>query len=105
MPGPGATMPTLTAIDDPDGRPHAPLFEGEPRVVRLTLGAAESVAPHRHPDTTVLLHVLSGHLAVALDGESHEVTAGEVLRFSGEREVAPTAREPTTALVVIAATD
>jgi len=98
-------MPTLTAIDDPDGHPHAPLFEGEPRVVRLTLGADESVAPHRHPDTTVLLHVLSGHLDVALDGESHEVAAGEVLRFSGNREVAPTASEPTTALVVIAAAD
>jgi len=98
-------MPTLTAIDDPDGSPHAQLFEGEPRVVRLTLDADEGVAAHRHPGTTVLLHVLDGRLDVVLDGDAHEVAAGEVLRFSGDREVAPTAREPATALVVIATAD
>ena len=37
-----------------------------------------------------------------LDGERHTIDAGDVARFVGEREISPVAREPSTALIVLA---
>jgi uncharacterized cupin superfamily protein len=50
----------------------------------------------------VLFHVLEGAVDVALDGDPHRVEAGEILRFEGASAVEPTAREDSTALVVLA---
>ena len=95
--------PTAVRLDDLDGEPHAPAFPGaEPKTVRLSLAAGESVAEHDHPDRTVLFHALEGAFDVALDGETRRVEAGELLRFDGERTVEPTAREDATALIVLA---
>ncbi|MFB6137014.1 MAG: cupin domain-containing protein [Halobacteriaceae archaeon] len=94
---------TLAALTD---TPHAEVFEPGtgPRVVRLALEADESVPPHTHPGTDVVLHVLDGQLELTLDGEHTVVDAGQVTRFSGEREISPRALEDSRALVVFAPT-
>jgi len=90
-------------IADLDGEPHADAFPGrEPKTIRLSLEAGERVPEHEHPDRTVLFHVLEGAMDVALDGDSHRVEAGEILRFEGESTVRPTAVEDAAALVVLA---
>lgn len=95
--------PETVRLDDLDGEPHASVFPGEePKTVRLSLAAGEGVAEHNHPDRTVVFHALEGAFDVALDGETHRVEAGELLRFDGERSVEPTAREDGTALIVLA---
>lgn len=92
-----------TRIADLDGEPHADAFPGrEPKTIRLSLEAGERVPEHGHPDRTVLFHVLEGAVDVALDGDPHRVEAGEILRFEGASAVEPTAREDSTALVVLA---
>lgn len=96
--------PTETAfasLDELDGRPHAEAWEGEPRTVRLALDAGEAVPEHTHPDRTVVVAVLAGELTLSLDGEDHEVAAGDLIRFDGRRRVEPRARTDATALVVL----
>jgi quercetin dioxygenase-like cupin family protein len=96
-------VPEITDIDHLTESPHAEVFEErEPRCVRLELGAGEGVPPHTHPGTNVVLHLLDGRLDLSLDGQGHELTPGDVARFSGEREVSPNAVEESTALVVFA---
>lgn len=96
-------MLELTTLADLEATPHAPVFEGgEPRTIRLELDADERVPAHSHPDRTVVLHVLSGRLAVDLDDGTHEVAGGQLVRFAGDREISPLAVEPTSAVVVLA---
>ncbi|MFC6887867.1 DUF2249 domain-containing protein [Halorubrum trueperi] len=101
----GGTEPAIdrVRIAELDGEPHADAFPGRaPKTIRLSLEADERVPEHDHPDRTVLFHVLDGEIDVALGGESHRVSAGEILRFDGELSVEPTARKESTALVVLA---
>lgn len=95
-------MVEITSLDDPTGTPHATVFAEGPRTIRLELAAGESVPEHRHPEATPLIYVVEGELAVRVDGESYVVGAGEAMRFDGRKPVAPTARAPTRALVVLA---
>lgn len=96
-------MPERTKLADLEERPHADAFETRrPRTVRLRLDADERVPRHAHEGTDVVLHLLSGRVELALDEETHELEAGELIRFSGEREVSPYAIEPSTAVVVFA---
>lgn len=96
-------MVEVTTLDDLETTPHAEVFEhGHPRTVRLQLEADGRVPPHRHPDTDVVLHLLSGRLELTLDGESYELAPGHLVRFSGDREVSPRAVEPSTAIVFFA---
>lgn len=101
----GGSKPAVETarIADLEGEPHADAFPGRtPKTLRLSLEAGERVPEHEHPDRTVLFHVIDGAIDVALDGESRLVSAGEILRFDGELSVEPTAREESTALVVLA---
>lgn len=96
-------MPERVTLDDFDRTPHAELFDRpEPRAVRLELAAGESVPAHSHPGNDVVLHVVDGRLDLSLDGEGYDLAAGDLVRFAGEREVAPTAVEDCTAVVVFA---
>jgi len=88
-------------LADLAARPGAAALGGSPRVVRLALEAGESVPSHDHPGTTVVVYVVDGVVDLRLDGESHEVAAGELLRFPGERAVAPLAVEDAVALVFL----
>lgn len=88
-------------LDSLTDRPHADAFDGEPRTVRLALDAGESVPEHTHPDRNVVVAVLDGELTLRLDGEDHDLTAGDLVRFDGRRRVEPEARTDATALVVL----
>lgn len=95
-------MVETARLDELTGAPHATAFAEQPRTVRLTLDAGESVPEHRHPEATPLLHVVEGALDVAVDGETYRLDAGELLRFDGRKPVSPTAREDSVAVVVLA---
>jgi len=96
-------MPELTDLATLSETPHAEVFDRrEPRTVRLQLDAGESVPPHTHPGTDVVLHLLSGHLEVTLDDETYDVEAGELLQFGGNSEASPRAVEDSTAVIVLA---
>ena len=97
-------MPELTSLSDLTETPHAEVFDdgGDPRAVRLHLEADERIPEHRHPESNVVFHLLSGSLELSLDGESYELESGDLVRFDGDREVAPNALEKSTALIVFA---
>jgi mannose-6-phosphate isomerase-like protein (cupin superfamily) len=90
-------------LSDLDAEPHAVVYERGPKTVRLSLDAGERMPEHDHPGRDVLFHVLDGTIEVAIDGDAHELDAGDVLRFDGERTVAPEAVTDARALVVLAA--
>jgi quercetin dioxygenase-like cupin family protein len=96
-------MAEQTALDDLTAEPHARPFDpGEPTVIRLALAAGERVDPHTHPERQIVLSLRSGELELDLDDETHELTAGDVIRFDGRREVSPYAVEDSEALLVLA---
>lgn len=97
------TQPEVTTIDELEEAPHAEVFETRrPRVVRLQLDPGESVPPHTHPESDVVIHVVEGEMELSLDGESYDLEAGQTIRFSGLREVSPEAKTEAIALVVFA---
>jgi quercetin dioxygenase-like cupin family protein len=98
-------MVEITTLDELTDRPHAEVFdEHAPRAVRLDLAAGESLPEHAHPGSNVILHVLDGELTLTLDGEPHDLSAGDVARFGGDREISPRATDRATALLVFAPT-
>ncbi len=95
--------PTVRRLADLDGSPHANVFpDAEPKTIRLTLAAGESVAPHAHPGRRVVCHLLDGAVELTLGDETHDLAAGDVVRFDGDREISPRAVEDSTALLVLA---
>lgn len=98
-----AGMPEQASLDELDGAPHArPFGAGEPMVIQLRLDAGERVDPHTHPERQIVLTLRSGALELDLDDETYDLSAGEVIRFDGQREVSPYAVEDSTALIVLA---
>jgi|AntDeeMinimDraft_6_1070357.scaffolds.fasta_scaffold23182_2 quercetin dioxygenase-like cupin family protein len=87
-------------VADEDGR--AALFEGEPRTVHLSLSAEDRVPAHDHRDREILFHVLDGEIALDLDEETHDLAAGDLLRFDGDSQISPKAVTDARALVVLA---
>lgn len=96
------TPTELVTLADLEGTPHARVFEGEPKTIRLSLERGESIAAHQHPDRRIVLHLLEGRLAVTLGDEEHEVQAGQLVRFDGEQDISPAALEDSTAVLVLA---
>ncbi|WP_380675338.1 cupin domain-containing protein [Salinigranum sp. GCM10025319] len=92
----------VASLADLDGTAR-PFDGGEPDVVRLRLDPGESVAPHSHPGRGVVFFVVEGRFAVTVADETYQVDAGDCLRFDGDHEVSPAAREgaPATALIVL----
>ncbi|MBV0925866.1 cupin domain-containing protein [Halomicroarcula limicola] len=88
-------------VDAAESEGRTALFEGEPRTVHLSLSAEQRVPPHDHPERRILFHVLEGEIALDLDGETHDLSAGDVLRFDGERQISPEAVTDARALVVL----
>ncbi|GAA0526477.1 Cupin domain-containing protein [Halorubrum aquaticum] len=96
-------MTTIHALDELDGRPHANVFpDAEPKTIRLTLDAGDEVASHSHPDREIVFYLVEGRIELELGDETHELSAGDVARFDGDRDIAPRAVEESTALVVLA---
>ncbi|WP_254534856.1 cupin domain-containing protein [Halomarina litorea] len=96
-------MPEITTLDDLTKAPHAEIFEERhSRAVHLQLDAGDRVPPHTHHGTNIVLHLVSGHLELSLDGGTYDVKPGQLVRCSGECEISPHALEPSTAVVVFA---
>lgn len=96
-------MPELTNLDDLDDGTHAEVFEERtPRVVRLHLEQGESVPPHTHPESNIVLHLLSGQLELELGDTTYDVSPGDLVQFSGDQEVSPHALEEAIAVLVFA---
>ncbi|QZX99373.1 cupin domain-containing protein [Halobaculum rubrum] len=96
-------MTTVRPLAELEGEPHANVFPGdEPKTIRLTLADSETVPPHTHPGRDIVLYLLEGAIELHLDEEIHEVTAGDIARFEGEREISPRALEDSVALLVLA---
>jgi quercetin dioxygenase-like cupin family protein len=96
-------MTTIRSLTDLDGRPHANVFpDAEPKTIRLTLDAGERVDPHRHPERTIVFHVLEGAIDLQLGADTFELADGDIAHFDGDREISPVASEDSTALIVLA---
>lgn len=96
-------MPQQTTLDDLEQTPHAEVFDQpSPRTVRLQLDADERIPPHTHPETEIVLHLVSGHLELTVGERTYELHAGDLVQFSGDREVSPRAIDPSTAVLVFA---
>lgn len=93
-------MVDVADLADLDPSPHAVVFDDGPRTVELALAVGEGMPAHRHPGTRVVLYVVEGRLEVELDGTAYEAGEGTVMRFSGDRDVAPRAIEDAVALLV-----
>ncbi|MFB6295653.1 MAG: cupin domain-containing protein [Halobacteriales archaeon] len=96
-------MAEITNLADPEQGVHAEVFEGrQPRTVRLHLEGDQRVPPHTHPDTNIVIHLLSGRLELTLDHEQYELEPNDLVHCSGDREISPYALEPSVVIVVIA---
>jgi quercetin dioxygenase-like cupin family protein len=89
-------------LDVVEAEGRSALFDGEPRTVHLSLAAEDRVPPHDHPGRQILFHVLAGEIALDLDEETHDLAAGDVARFDGDRQISPKAVTDARALVVLA---
>ncbi len=90
----------VSTLADLDDEPAATVFD-EPRTVRLHLDADQRLPPHSHPDRHVVFVALDGRFALDVGDETHDVQAGDVVRFDGRREVSPLAETESTALLVL----
>jgi quercetin dioxygenase-like cupin family protein len=96
-------MTTIRTLDKLDGQPHANVFpDAEPKTIRLTLEEGEGGASHSHPDREIIFYLIEGTVELQLGDQIHELTAGDIVRFDGDQEIAPQAIEETTALIVLA---
>ncbi|ELZ00266.1 cupin domain-containing protein [Natrialba aegyptia] len=68
----------------------------------MTLDAGEAVAAHDHPEREIVLYLIEGAIELTLDDEEYDLTAGDIVRFDGRREVSPRAIEPSVALILLA---
>nr|WP_156708395.1 cupin domain-containing protein [Natronomonas sp. CBA1123] len=94
---------TKRHLSELDSTPQANVFPGtEPKTVRLSLSAGEEIPPHRHPDRHIVLYLLEGRLDLVLDDSTHELDAGDIVRFDGDRQISPKAVTDATALLVLA---
>jgi len=94
---------TVETLAELEGAPHANVFpDTDPKTIRLTLAEGEAVAPHSHPDREIVFHLVEGRVELRLDDETVGLAGGDVARFDGDREIAPTALEASTALIVLA---
>jgi len=96
-------MTEQASLDELTATPHARPFDpGEPTVIRLELDEGDRVDPHTHPEKQIVLYLREGELELDLDEETQELTAGDVIRFDGKREVSPHAVADSEALLVLA---
>lgn len=95
-------MATITPIDQLDATPHAVVFPGEePKTIRLSLTAGESVPSHRHPDREVVLYLIAGGLELELDGACHRLETGDIAHFDGAQDISPTATDDSIAIIIL----
>jgi quercetin dioxygenase-like cupin family protein len=96
-------MTAIKTLDDLDGQPHANVFpDDEPKTIRLTLDAGESIPEHDHPEREIIFYVVEGTIELTLGEDTHELTTDDIARFDGDQDISPTAKTESTALIVLA---
>lgn len=96
-------MTTMTSLSELEGSPHAIVFPGdEPKTIRLQLDTGDSVPSHTHPGRDIVFYLIDGAVDVAVGDDRFSMTAGDIARFAGDQEIAPTATEDSIALIVLA---
>lgn len=96
-------MTTRTSLSALEGTPHANVFpENEPKTIRLTLEAGESVPPHTHPDRDIVFYLIDGEIELLVGDNELALAGGDIARFAGEQEISPTATTDSIALIVLA---
>lgn len=96
-------MTTSTSLSALDVEPHANVFpEGEPKTIRLTLDAGESVPAHRHPDRDIVFYLIEGAVDLQVGDRDLSLSGGDIAQFRGDQEISPTATEQSRALIVLA---
>lgn len=93
------SMPDVVDIDALEPTPYATVFD-EPPTIRLQLEAGVEIAPHTHPGMDVVCYLLERYLKVGVNDETFELSAGEADTFSCDRQIAPSAPEDATAVLV-----
>ncbi|MFU1780765.1 cupin domain-containing protein [Haloarcula japonica] len=88
---------------DGDGRMR--LFDGEPKTVRLTLDAGESIPAHKHPGRDIVFLLRSGAVDLTLGDETVSLSPGDVVRFDGDQDISPAATADSEALLVLASSE
>lgn len=91
-------MPTRETLAG-DGR--AALFD-DPKTVRLALDLGDRIPPHSHPDHTIVCLVVEGRLRVELDDEPTDLSANDLLRFDGGKDIAVEALSDARAVLFFA---
>lgn len=96
-------MAELTSLSALDSVPHAEVFDApRPRTVRLQLEAEQQIPPHQHPGSDIVLYLVEGRLKLTLNEEEYEMDEGDLIQFSGNQDISPTAIEPSKAILVFA---
>jgi quercetin dioxygenase-like cupin family protein len=96
-------MTAIKTLDDLDGQPHANVFpDDEPKTIRLTLDAGESIPEHDHPEREIIFYVVDGTIELTLGEDTHELRTDDIARFDGDQDISPTAKTESTALIVLA---
>jgi len=90
------------SLDDGDAAGRTRLFEGEPKTIRLTLDAGESIPAHTHPGRDIVFHLRSGAVDLTLGDETLSLAPGDIVRFDGDQDISPAATADSEALLVLA---
>ncbi|GGK75939.1 cupin domain-containing protein [Haloarcula sebkhae] len=93
---------TEQATLDGDGDGRAKLFDGEPKTIRLTFDAGESIPAHKHPGRDIVFLLRSGAVDLTLGDETVSLSPGDVVRFDGDQDISPAATADSEALLVLA---
>lgn len=94
----------IAALDDINDGGRTMLFD-DPKTIALSLADGESIPPHQHPGETILFQVLDGKISLLLGDEEHDLTVGDVARFSGDQDISPSATTDARALLVFVSRD
>jgi len=96
-------MTSVHHLADLDGAPHANVFpQSEPKTIRLRLAAGDGVDPHQHPGREIVFYLVEGAIELQVGSETYDLVAGNIVRFDGDQDIAPTATEDSTAVIVLA---
>lgn len=69
-------------------------------VVRKVLKAGEKIPSHNHKGEEIFFAVMTGKIKVFLnETETHDLKAGDVLKFNGENFISADALEDTSVLI------
>ena len=93
------------SLDDGDATGRTRVFDGEPKTIRLTLDAGESIPAHKHPGQDIVFLLRSGAVDLTLGDETLSLSPGDIVRFDGNQDISPAATADSEALLVLASSE